>query len=93
APEYPIDMQAMFVPALGAVHNFASVHDRDKNQDSTTQPSTGSQENTTCTATEPRIITEEELGFDITAEERQRATERRDKIARDMWRDYQAELR
>jgi len=27
APEYPIDMQAMLVPALAAVHNFVGIHD------------------------------------------------------------------
>jgi len=30
APEYPIDMQAMLVPALAAVHNFVGIHDRDQ---------------------------------------------------------------
>ena len=27
SPEYPFDMQARFIPALGAVHNFLRIHD------------------------------------------------------------------
>src|SRR5271168_2921951 len=38
---------------------------------------------------EPRVITEEKLGFNITVEEKQRANERCDRIARQMWVDYQ----
>jgi len=41
---------------------------------------------------EPHVITEEELGFNVTAEEKQRANERHDRIAKQMWVDYQAEL-
>jgi hypothetical protein len=96
APEYPIDMQAMFVPALAAVHNFISVHDRDQDNTYQTNSPTGSQQarsSTAGTRTEPCIITEEELGFNVTAEEKKRAIERRDRIARQMWVDYQAELR
>jgi len=37
-------------------------------------------------------ISEEKLGFNVMAEEKQRANERRDRIARQMWVDYQAEL-
>jgi uncharacterized protein YoaH (UPF0181 family) len=95
APEYPINMQAMFVPALAAVHNFTGVHDQDRLMDQTNSPS-GFQQARSLTAgteMEPRVITEEELGFNITAEEKQRANERRDRIARQMWVDYQAELR
>ena len=96
APKYPMDMQAMFVPALGAVHNFVSVHDRDRYNSYRPDPPTGSQEggpSAAETIPETGVITEEELGFNITAEERQRAIERRDQIARQMWVDYQAELR
>ena len=42
---------------------------------------------------EPHIITEDELGFNITVVKRQRATERHDIIAKSMWVDYQVELR
>jgi len=45
------------------------------------------------TQREPRVISEVELGFNVTAEEKQRANERRARIARQMWVDYQAELR
>ena len=40
----------------------------------------------------PPIIAAKQLGLNITAEERQRASKRRDQIARQMWDDYQAEL-
>jgi hypothetical protein len=35
APEYPIDMQAMLVPALAAVHNFVRIHDQEPRDNST----------------------------------------------------------
>ena len=52
-------------------------------------------QNQTQTAAEDdpaRIITPEELGMDITPAERRRAAEKRDNIAKQMWRDYQIEL-
>ena len=88
-------MQAMFVPALAAVHNFVSVHDRDRDDMHQMNSPTGSQQarsSSAGTQTEPCIITEEELGFNVTAEEKRRANERRDRIAKQMWVDYQAEL-
>lgn len=95
APEYPIDMQAMFIPALAAVHNFVGIHDRDRDNstDQTNSRSLTRAGSLTGGTPEPRVITEEELGFNVTAEEKQRATERRDRIAKQMWVDYQAELR
>jgi hypothetical protein len=98
APEYPMDMQTMFIPALGAIHNFNNIHDRDAHRmHCEINLPTGSQESGSShqglTAEEPRTVTEEELGFVITVDEKQRATERRDRIAKQMWVDYQAELR
>ena len=100
APEYPMNMQAMFVPALSVVHNFVSTHDQDRENAFGANLATGSQATAGSSSTtnpglgiEPRIITEGELGFNITAEEKRRATERRDTIAKSMWVDYQAELR
>jgi len=99
APEYPIDMQAMFIPALAAIHNFVGIHDQDQmnslsgNQMPNSRSRSSQAESSVAGAgTEPRIITEEELGFNITAEEKQRANDRRDRIAEEMWVDYQAEL-
>ena len=96
APEYPIDMQAMLVPALAAVHNFVGIHDRDQDnftdQTNSTAPMRAGSAGTE-TQREPRVISEAELGFNVTAEEKQRANERRDRIARQMWVGYQAELR
>jgi hypothetical protein len=89
-------MQAMFVPALAAIHNFISIHNRNiKYQE-------GSQSSQVLWGTgsfiaerepEPCIVTEEELGLAITPAERGRAEERRDMIAREMWRGYQRILR
>ena len=84
---------------LSATENHQKgVHDRDRVNEATSQSnsSTGSQGTGSLTAlnaeAEPRVITEQELGFSITAEERERATERRDIIAKEMWVEYQAEL-
>ena len=101
APEYPMNMQAMFVPALSMVHNFVSTHDQDRenafiwsNLATGSQATAGSSSMTNPgLGIEPRIITEGELGFNITAEEKRRATERCNTIAKSMWVDYQAELR
>lgn len=97
APEYSMDMQAKFIPATGALHNYAAIH-QPKNQRQTTflEPSGSQISITSDTATsnvEPRTVTEEELGFNITPAERRRAETRRDEIARRMWVDYQEELR
>ena len=94
APEYPIEMQAMLIPALGAVHNFISIHDptdtfaqdsRNSLQSPSSQSRFGEPQNATLTNAEV-------LGSDITAEERRRAGARRDAIANAMWKDYQVEL-
>ncbi|KAJ7657663.1 hypothetical protein DFH06DRAFT_933098, partial [Mycena polygramma] len=91
APEYPIEMQAMLVPAVGALHNFLRIHDRsdeakDLGGDGT--PATSTLDDFACN--EPRQIQPEELGFQIGEAERMRASSRRDHIAEKMWQDYQA---
>jgi hypothetical protein len=93
APEYSFKMQAKFVPALAALHNFIQVHEpldipksSQRSQSSTPQPDDPSEE-------QPRTITPDELGFEITTAEKERAAKRRDDIAKEMWFDYQVELR
>ncbi|KAJ7020364.1 hypothetical protein C8F04DRAFT_974391 [Mycena alexandri] len=92
--------QAMFVPAIAAIHNFLRVHDTEDNADdlgpSTSTPlqREGSRrmEDFIETPAKPREISPEELGFSISAEERKRASDRRDRIAKKMWSDYVALL-
>ncbi|KAF8151549.1 hypothetical protein B0H34DRAFT_664634, partial [Crassisporium funariophilum] len=95
APEYDPEMQAMSVGALGGVHNYVRIHDPSDNIESWTNNAetraSGSASNRT--PQEPRRIAEEQLGINITAEERQQASDRRDHMAQEMWKDYQEELR
>lgn len=83
----------MLIPALGAIHNFISIHDptdyfTEDSRNSNPQSTSNSQ------SREPQNVTPntEVLGSDITAEERRRAGARRDAIANTMWEDYQTEL-
>ena len=92
-------MQARFIPALAAVHNFIQVHepvDRlRKSSSSTTTESQSSLTTETVDQASGNEEDEEELAnrWEITPEERRRAGAERDRIAKDMWNDYQAELR
>lgn len=99
APEYTIEMQAMFIPALGGIHNFIRIYDPSDEDLQQSQKEGGNTGHSQTTEREgqdfedPRVITPEELGLDITAEERRRALKCRDIIAKQMWIDYQSELR
>ncbi|KAF8151408.1 hypothetical protein B0H34DRAFT_664624, partial [Crassisporium funariophilum] len=95
APEYDPEMQAMFVGALGGVHNYVRIYNPSDNIESwTNNTETRAGSSTTHRAPqEPRQIAAEQLGINITAEEQQRASDRRDHMAQEMWRDYQEELR
>lgn len=76
APEYDIDTQAQFVPALCALHNFIRLHDpKDipKNVQSDFPQAPGT----------------EDFGHSITHAEKRRANDRRDRIAQAMWDSYQ----
>lgn len=87
-PEYSLSVQAMLVPALAALHNFICIHD----------PS----DCRTLTATEQRVGQQNdnfqdidnsgELSFHISMGERTQASIKRDRIALEMWTDYQAEF-
>lgn len=84
SPEYSEEMQAKFVAALCALHNFIRIHDPDDQADEPAgRPEVsrgGSHTNV------------EELGGQITEVERDRASERRDNIAKAMWTSYQQVL-
>lgn len=87
-PEYSLQMQAMIVPALAALHNFIRLHD---SSDVIASASDAEQSSQNGYPTGPTEIGE--LGFHISAEERTQAALKRDRIALDMWADYQLELR
>ena len=97
APEYSEKVQAMFVPALGSIHNFIRIYDP---SDEAVQPwravtaraAKQQQSPAPNPHAEPHVITAAELGIDITPVERQRAADRRDRLAEQMWVDYQEEL-
>jgi hypothetical protein len=91
APEYSVETQAKIPCALAALHNFIRLHDPDDWADD--GPGNGGPRNPTFTlrevdGDERRQFPEEELGRFITPVEKQRATEFRDSIARDMWEKY-----
>jgi hypothetical protein len=102
APEYPLIIQAMFIVAQGALHNFIRIHDPDddtSNLDNTWIESLHRFGGSRAHASSNRSnededdIQEGELGSDITPEERERATKHRDDIAKAMWQQYQEVLR
>jgi hypothetical protein len=79
------------------LHNFICVHDAaDEAQDLTPDgpppavPLRREDSVQDFVGDEPRGISPEELGMDISAEERERASARRDCIAEQMWKDYLA---
>lgn len=95
AQEYPIETQARFVCAIGALHNFIRVHDaadeaRDLAADGAPAAAPPRREDSVqdFVGDEPREILPEELGMDISAAERERASACRDRIAEQMWQDY-----
>jgi hypothetical protein len=97
APEYPIETQSRLIAAVGALHNFLRIHDqdddaRDLGNDGPSLQREGSQSSfdNFVEGIEPREISPEELGMNITEEERARASARRDAIAQQMWVDYLA---
>ncbi|KAJ7659058.1 hypothetical protein DFH06DRAFT_904875, partial [Mycena polygramma] len=96
-PEYPIETQAMFIAAIGALHNFVHIHDGDDDaQDLGANDAPGREEARRLNGfieEDPREISPEELGWDIPDEETVRASARRDRIANQMWVDYVQYLR
>lgn len=89
-PQFSMDVQARLPPALAALHNFIRQHDPDDMadvDDNIDDPQPG-------TRAEPPVAPAEgQLAGGIAgAAERRQANERRDKIAQEMWTQYQAEL-
>jgi hypothetical protein len=94
APEYSIETQAKIPCALAALHNFIRLHDPDDYADD--GPGHGGPRNLMFTlheidGDERRTFPEEELGRYVSQAEKQRATEFRDNIAREMWEQYVVE--
>ena len=79
APEYSPEVQAKVVLALCALHNFIRVHDPDDLDD---------QDREEEIERRPPMPTTADLRNRVNQAERDRATARRDKIARDMWEEY-----
>lgn len=97
APEYPLNIQAMFIVAMALLHNFIRVHD--PNDDASHLDDTwirncfGLQSvSSDGSDQDEEDIEEGELSSEITPKERERATRRRDIIAKAMWRQYQEVL-
>jgi hypothetical protein len=80
APEYTVETQAKFPPAMAAIHNFIRIHDPDDiNREA-------EKEAERC----PPCRQPGNLGGDISRREIRRATKRRDDIAIAMWEQYVA---
>jgi hypothetical protein len=70
ALEYPIDKQAKFVAALGALHNFKAIYNpKDLHQYTPSEGSQSSGSQTRNNNQEPCNIMEAELGLNITNQE------------------------
>jgi hypothetical protein len=80
AQEYELDTQALIVSALSVLHNFIRTHDPDDLVEEEDE-NHGARH-------QERNPHEADLQRNITAEERDRATARRDRIAAAMWADY-----
>jgi len=91
-------MQARFIPALAAVHNFIQIHEPSDRLRDSSSSATGSQvfsENGAANIEDEEAEEDkEELArqWKITPEERRRAGAERDHIAKEMWNNYQEEL-
>jgi len=84
-----MDIQARLPPALAALHNFIRKHDPDDiaDFDNVDDPQPGAR------AEGPAAAEEGQLAEGLPrAAERRQTNERRDRIAREMWIQYQAEL-
>ena len=88
-PEYDMSTQALIPPALAALHNFIREYDPEEihlYNDDDDEPFDLE------ISTHPESVGELGTGI-VTPDERNRANERRDKIAADMWEQYQIYLR
>ncbi|KDQ05547.1 hypothetical protein BOTBODRAFT_40019 [Botryobasidium botryosum FD-172 SS1] len=78
--EYPLETQARIIPALCAIHNFILTYDAEDGL----SPDNGD-------IAEGATINEVWAGG-VSNAERERATETRDKIATEMWKNYSTSL-
>lgn len=78
APEYSLETQTKLVPAICVLHNFICVYDPEEN--------VGLEELSTQVA---RRNPEDFARRGVSAQEKARANNKRDVIAKEMWRQYQ----
>lgn len=81
APEYSLATQTKLIPALCVLHNFIRIY----NPDEIIEPAALSRR-------QPRRSNEDFSRHEISDQEKAVANERRDMIAKDMWRQYQEYL-
>lgn len=89
APEYPFHTQAKIPASLAAIHNFIRIHD---SQDDIFQIARNLERNPTEDTEEATQIPPEYLGRQVSAQERDQAAEKRDRISQQCWDQYQAYL-
>jgi hypothetical protein len=82
AQEYSLDRQSQLVRALGVLHNFILINDPNNLTDDVE-----TQDNFT------NVLSAHQEERAVTNAERARAAERQDKIANDMWHDYERGVR
>ena len=88
-----MDVQAMIPPALAALHNFIRERDPDEIDEYDDDDDDDDDDELLDLRMGPDLETVGELGRGpVTPEERVRANTRRDKIAGDMWEQYQRYL-
>lgn len=97
AAEYSLRTQSKILGALAALHNFIHIHDPDEhafddgNEDDSDQDSDTDNSGSN-TLSSPNSQREDQLGQDISNAEKDRASARKDEIAKEMWKDYKKEL-
>lgn len=84
--EYSLEFQARLVSALAVIHNFFRIHDPGDAHYIDDDGDEG-ESNTTITQMNDEDAEDSEE-VDLHADERGRAADHREKIARRMWRDY-----
>jgi hypothetical protein len=82
AQEYPLKDQAHLVSALAVVHNFIRIHDPND------IPLAEDEEDQQANGQAGQTDQADQANQTHPVDERGRAAERRDRIARTMWRDY-----
>jgi hypothetical protein len=88
AQEYSLVDQARIVSAVAMVHNFICIHDPKDNESVEARIERAAQKEGHQPERPERPERQERPEHVAPADERARATKRRDQIARAMWRDY-----